>query len=282
MRPRDPSKADLLDLVRPLAVFIGQEVPEYCRKTSSMPAVAVAVRRALLEAREPVKLVFTALPEACGFPPIGKSGLKNPDELAARLRSAMHEIRTAYPKLIGRLRTALFAAFDIAPAPPSGRQLIADRAAQLAVVVTEPTIKAFALRLADTALDDRAWVESVANFLARKSPERWLDADEAEFHHQLGVVAGRFKRTEMALIGTTKRLNGHACRIALTKSDGSEVGDLVDWDGMEEVRIVPLEGEIHQLLSKHGRYGLAAALRAIWTQLETRDKSAQGDHAKDK
>ena len=271
--PRDASKTDLIDLVRPLAVFIGREVPEYCRKTNNLPAAAVAVRRALLDGREPVKLVFTTLPEACGLPPVGKDGLKTPDELAARLRTALHEIRTAYPKLIERLRNAICAAFDVAAKTPAGRSIIADRAAQLAVAVTEPALKAFALRLADTALDDRAWVESVANLLARKSPERWLDNDETEFHHQLEIAAARFKRTEMTFIGTTRKLNGHACRIAITKSDGSEVGDLVDWNGMDESRIRPVETEIQQILSKHGRHGLAAAMRAIWTQLNAEEKS---------
>ena len=271
--PRDASKTDLIDLVRPLAVFISKEVPEYCRKTNNLPAAAVAVRRALLDGREPVKLVFTTLPEACGLPPIGKDGLKTPDELAARLRTALHEIRTAYPKLIERLRNAICAAFDVAAKTPAGRSIIADRAAQLAVAVTEPALKAFALRLADTALDDRAWVESVANLLARKSPERWLDNNETEFHHQLEIAAARFKRTEMTFIGTTRKLNGHACRIAITKSDGSEVGDLVDWNGMDESRIGPVESEIQQILSKHGRHGLAAAMRAIWTQLNVEEKS---------
>lgn len=266
--PRDASKTDLIDLVRPLAVFISQEVPEYCRNTNNLPVAAVAVRRALLEGREPVKLVFTTLPEACGLPPIGKKGLTSPHELAARLRIAFHEIRTAYPKLIERLRHSIFAAFDIATTTPSARSIIADRAAQLAIAVTEPALKAFALRLADTALDDRAWVESVANLLARRSPERWIDNDETEFHHQLQIAAGRFKRTEMTFIGTTKKLNGHACRIAITKSDGTEVRDLVNWDGMDEKLIGPVEGEIQQILSQHGRYGLAAAMRAIWTQLD--------------
>jgi hypothetical protein len=257
-----------------LAVFISQEVPEYCRKTNNLPAAAVAVRRAILEGREPVKLVFTTLPEACGLPPIGSDGLKTPDELAARLRlrTALHEIRTAYPKLIERTRNAICAAFDVAAKAPAGRSIISDRAAQLAVAVTEPALKAFALRLADLALDDRAWVESVANLLARKSPERWLDNDETEFHHQLQIAAGRFKRTEMIFIGTTKKLNGHACRIAITKSDGSEVGDVVNWDGMDESRIGPVEGEIQQILAEHGRYGLAAAMRAIWTQLNAEEK----------
>lgn len=270
--PRDTAKIDLLDLVRPLMVFIGREVPEYCRKTNTLSATAVAVRRAILDAREPAKLVFAALPEACGLPPIGKNGLKAPDELAAGLRIALHEIRTAYPKLIKRLEDAILAAFDVTTGIASGRRIIAGRAAQLSVAVTEPTLKAFALRLADAGLDDRKWVESVANLLARKSAERWVDNDETEFHHQLGIAAGRFKRTELALIGTTTKLNGHACRIALTKSDGTEMADLVNWDGMDENRIRPVESEIQQILSKHGRHGLAAAMRAIWTQLNAEEK----------
>lgn len=273
INPRDATKADLIDLVRPLAVFIGREVPEYSRKTNNLPASAVAVRRALLDGREPVKLVFTTLPEACGLTPIGGDGPRTPDEMAARLRNALHEIRTAYPKLIERLRNAICAAFDLEEKTPTARRNIADRATQLAAAVTEPTLKAFALRLGDTGLDDRAWVESVANLLARKSPERWLDNDETEFHHQLEIAAGRFKRTEMTFIGTTRKLNGHACRIAITKSDGSEVGDLVDWNGMDEKRIGPIEREIQHILSRHGRHGLAAAMRAIWAELDDTGKT---------
>jgi hypothetical protein len=146
------------------------------------------------------------------------------------------------------------------------------RAAQLAPVLTEPVLKAFVIRVADAALDDKAWVESIANLLTRKSAERWLDSDEIEFHHQLEIAAGRFKRTELARIGTSKRLNGHACRIALTKSDGKEVGDLINWEGMDESKIGPIEGQIQELLAEHGRHGLAAALRAIWTQLDVNDR----------
>jgi len=273
--PRDASKSDLIDLVRPLTVFISREVPEYSRKTNLLPASAVALRRALLEARDPVKLVFTMIPQACGLPPIGEAGLKAPEDLAARIRTALHEIRTAYPSLIARLGEAICGAFDVQNGLAQGRTIIAGRAAQLAPVVTEPVLKAFVVRLADKALGDRAWVESIANLLARKSAERWIDNDETEFHHQLGTAAGRFKRTELASIGTTKRLNGHALRIAITKSDGREVGDLVHWDGMDENRIDSVEAQIQQILSEHGRSGLAAAMRAIWTQLDREEKSRE-------
>jgi hypothetical protein len=190
----------------------------------------------------------------------------------------LHELRTAYPNLLKRLASTICAAFDVEVGLAAGRQLISDRAKQLSAVVTEPKLNAFAGRLADASLDDRAWIESVANLLARKSCERWIDVDETEFHHQLEIAAGRFKRTELALIGTTKKLNGHACRLSITKSDGTEVGDLINWEGMDESRILPVEHEIQQLLLKHGRHGLAAAMRAIWTKLHADTQSEESRH----
>jgi len=268
--PRDAARTDLIDLVRPLTIFISREVPEYARKTNALSAKAIAIRRALLQARDPVKLIFTMLPEACGLPSIGKESPRDPEELASRLKSGLHEIRVCYPTLINRLQMAIFGAFDVSK-DTSARKIITRRAAQLAVVLSEPVLKAFVTRLADTALDDRAWVESIANLLTRKSCERWLDGDEMEFHHQLEFMAGRFKRTELARIGTSKLLNGHAFRIALTKSDGDEVGDLINWEGVDESRIGPIQGQIEQILTQNGRHGMAAALRAIWAQLDAND-----------
>jgi hypothetical protein len=270
--PRDPDAADLLDLVRPLAVFIAQSVPDYARRTNRLSAQAVAVRRVLLESREPARMVFTQLPTACGLSPIGKDkggDVLDPKELAARLKKAMHAIQTSYPKLLKRIGDSLCAAFDVTiQGMPGGREVISTRAAQLGSAVTEPTLKTFAFRLADTKLGQTAWLESIGNLLARKSPERWGDLDETEFLHQLEITAGRFKRTEFALVGTTKRLNGHACRIALTRSDGTEVGDLVDWNGLDESQLKEARSEIDSVLDQLGPHGLAATMEALWHRLD--------------
>lgn len=265
--PRDMRQADLIDLVRPLAVFIGQEVSDFARRTNRLSAIGVAVRKQLLEAREPIRLVFTTLPQACGLPPITAAASPDIDELAMRLSNALHEIRTAYPNLITRLGDAICAAFDCSSSLAASRKAIAARSAQLQATITEPTLKAFALRLADDKLEDRAWVESLATLIARKAPERWIDADETEYNHQLEVLAAHFRRVEMALIGTTKKLNGHACRIAITRSDGTEVGDLINWDGLDEREVRQAEDEIRAVLNRHGRLGLAGAMRALLTQL---------------
>lgn len=269
---RDADRADLIDLVRPLTVFISRELPDYSRKTGKLSVQTLAVRQALLDAREPIRLVFTLLPEACGLSRIDKIAKHTAHEFASRLRAALHELRTAYPELLNRMKGALWAAFGIDPAEDKGRATIAKRAAQLASIVTEPTLKALALRLADTALGERAWIESIGNLMARKSPERWIDNDESEFLYQLEIAVGRFKRTELALIGTTHQLNGRACRIAITKSNGIEVGDLVNWEGMDEDQIRPLESQIQKILCQHGRNGVAAAMRALWTQLNPNEE----------
>jgi hypothetical protein len=267
--PRDSDETDLLDLVRPLSVFIAREISDYARKTKRLSASAVAVRNSLLSTREPISLVFTRLPEACGLEPVQPQNKAQAEKFAARLKANLHEIRTAYPSLLTRLGTAITAAFDLEGSIPDARVAITARAAQLAATLTEPTLRAFALRLADSSLDERSWIESVANLLARKSPERWSDVEETEFHHQLEVAAGRFKRTEYALVGTTSKLNGHAVRLALTKSDGREVGEMVDWNGMDENRLSTVERQFRIFLDENGRYGMAAALKAMWEQLDS-------------
>ena len=62
------SKARLLDIVRPLCVFVA-ELPQYARTTLSLSDTACRVRDVILNAREPGTLLFKDLPTACGFEP---------------------------------------------------------------------------------------------------------------------------------------------------------------------------------------------------------------------
>ena len=61
----------------------------------------------------PSSLSSRCSPRHADYLPIGKEGMKDSEELASRLRRALHEIRIAYPTLIHRLEMAIFAAFDI-------------------------------------------------------------------------------------------------------------------------------------------------------------------------
>lgn len=278
IKPKDVGKADVIDLVRPLVLFITKEVPEYCRRTNNISSVAASIRRALLNAREPIQLVFNKLPEACGLPPVDEGGLQSPDEFASRLRTAMHEIRNSYPKLIERLGEAICSAFDISSDFATARAIIISRASALSSNLSDLTLRSFTLRLADPALDDRAWIESLANLLAKKSPERWTDNDEIEFNFQLQTMVGRFTRTELALDNNCTGDN--TCRIYLSQSDGIEVSELVNWSGLDKGLLNNVETDFMNIISKYGRNGLAAAMHALWKHIATVNGAASHNETK--
>src|ERR1043166_9080538 len=66
LKRSNKSRVDLLDVVKPLCEFVAQ-LPDYVIRTKRLSKTALAVRDTILNAREPAKLIFTSLPNACGF-----------------------------------------------------------------------------------------------------------------------------------------------------------------------------------------------------------------------
>ena len=62
----DGRNLELLDVVRSLCQFVAQ-LPEYVRNTKRLSTTALAVRNVILEAREPVRMVFHDLPDILWF-----------------------------------------------------------------------------------------------------------------------------------------------------------------------------------------------------------------------
>ena len=63
-----PDKGDILTVVRPLCRFVTR-LNDYARRTQHISPVAQHIREHLTTATRPDKLVFEALPAACGHPP---------------------------------------------------------------------------------------------------------------------------------------------------------------------------------------------------------------------
>jgi hypothetical protein len=112
-RPGDRD-IELLDLVKNLCMFVAQ-LPVYERNTKRLSPAALAVRQALLEAREPAKLLFSDLPMACGFDPIeARPATGKPIKSFVRtLKLALDELRIAFPELQDRLRRSLQENFSL-------------------------------------------------------------------------------------------------------------------------------------------------------------------------
>jgi hypothetical protein len=275
VKPTGERRIELLDVVKPLCVFVAQ-LPVYVHNTKKLTAKALAVRDAILAAREPALLLFTDLPKACGFEPFSASaaGGKEVQTFIRGLKAALDELRAAFPELQERLRKLLREAFDLPGAFQQFRTALARRAEQVVLGVSEPKLRAFCLRLMDDNLPESEWLESLGSFLALKPPGKWHDAEEDLFTQELSPLALRFHHVESIVFVSGKlSKNGIGIRLAITQANGTEHEQVIHFNADEEGHLRDLQAQFEALMTKDKRLGLAAASRAIWSKLEKVDKS---------
>lgn len=269
VRPSKNREVELLDVVKRLCIFVAQ-LPAYVLNTKKIQPTALAVRDAILGAREPAKLVFMDLPKACGFEPVSAkaSGSKPIQPFVRVLKLALDDLRAAYPELQERLRRKLREGFDLPGSFQQFRIMLSARAEQILLAVTEPKLRAFCLRLMDD-LPESDWLESLASYLALKPSSKWHDVEEDLFNSVLAEFAAKFHRVE-SIVFAGGKLAKHSIgvRLAVTQSNGIEHEQVVHFIAGEENQLRTLQTKFEHLLAKDRRLGLAAASRAIWKSLE--------------
>ena len=270
-------KTELLDVVKRLCVFVA-ELPPYVRNTKKLSSSALLVRDAILSAREPATLLFADLPQACGFKPIAgkRASSKEAAQFIEVLRTALDNLRMAYPELEERLRKQLRIAFELPGSFRAFRTNLAARAEQILLSVTEPTLRAFCLRLIDDNLPEADWLESLGSYLALKPPSKWHDAEEDAFNGALVEAAARFHRLESIVFSRGLRKSDTAIRLAVTKANGTEHEEVVHFGAEEERGLRKLQRQFEGLLTGNPRLALAAASRAIWNTLEKNGRKSDG------
>lgn len=221
-------RLDLLDVVKPLCQFAAQ-LPQYTRKSNGLSPIARAVRDALLNAREPITLLFSDLPNACQlepFRPHGEQSEADARVFVGRLQDAIDELRQAYDALLERTQRRTSQALN---QQTFDRVVIAGRAARVSLVAREPRLRTFALRLRDPGLSDKAWAEALGSYVVSKPPAKWLAADEARFDEEAGMLAEHFCKTEAAAFAHPEMPPQiEAIRLNLTRGDGADVVRVVE------------------------------------------------------
>lgn len=260
---------ELLDVVKQLCVFVAQ-LPTYVLNTKKLSGTTLAVRDAILNAREPVRLVFTELPNACGFEPI-RSEVSTKETVPAfvkTLKVALDDLKATFPELQERLRKELRTAFNLPGTFQQFRTVLSARSKQMLLTVTEPKLRAFCLRLMDDGLPESDWLESIASHLALKPPSKWHDAEEEVFSHEFAQYAARFHRVEsIAFAGSKSLKRSIGVRLAVTQADGVEREQVVHYAANEEDQLQHLQRQFEDLLTEDKRLGLVAASRAIQENL---------------
>jgi hypothetical protein len=186
-----PSEANLISVLQPLAkLMVG--LPDYTKQTKRLSGAALAVRDLFFASKTPVELVFHELPKALGIE-LATTG-RDPENLkrfTEKFRLTLAELRIAYHALLHDFIEMVKVAFALDPklGLDEVRDVLRGRCSGLDTYTIDPQCAAFIGRLVDSYGDDTQWLVSLASFLARKPPEKWIDHD---------LDATKFRLTELA------------------------------------------------------------------------------------
>lgn len=273
-----PERATLLTAVRPIIAFV-RALPPYTQLTSALSPEAIAVRGAVLAAREPHHLLFDDLPRAVGADPAQVSD----DQTAAQaylavLKSALLELQGRYDRLLTTVQEEVLTALRLPGDLLVAREEITRRAQVLQEHVTDLRLRAFALRLADAPLPEREWLESVAACVASKPLKQWNDQDLLRYGIELADVSGRFRRVEELVVEAqgTGQAAASMVRVAVTFDSGEEHRDLVTVRPEDEAQIDAVADQLLLALQQSGASG-QISLAAV-AKLVRRISQQEGDN----
>ncbi len=261
----------VLDVVRPLCQFVAN-LPDYARNTKGVSAQSIKAREVILAAKDPVRLLFRDLPDSIGIGAVELDEAGNaekPKRYANALKQYLDELRHAYDGLLQRMIVSLSEELGASGDLRQVRQVLAQRAATIALLAEEPMLKSMCLRFSDRGLADKAWLESLGSFLTSQPPGRWRDTDEDAYRRELHTLAQRFKNLESMLITKGNTLHGSAAfKLTVTRSDGHEAQEVIFVDPMRSREVTSLVSAIEQVLGKNRNVALAALSQVTWATLE--------------
>lgn len=261
---------EILEIVRPLCVFAAN-LPEYVINTQKLTEKTIAVRDTLLNAQDPLNLLFKHLPEALKLTPIPVTEDSTMlDEFIKELKITLLELRECYMKLLYRLETSIAKNFNEDISDHNWRERVAIRAEKLHSLITEQQLKAFTFRVSDKELSKQEWIESVASLVQSKPPEQWNDNAEALFLTGLNDLAARFYRTEATLFTskhlTTEKNAGNLFRLCLTKGTGQEQKQVFSVNEDDSEKVDNLKKQIEKMIKQYGDQTMTAIVKALWDE----------------
>jgi hypothetical protein len=228
---------NLVAVVRPLYKFFNR-LPAYSRQTRSLSSAAIAVRDALLAAKEPDRLLFEDLPTACGVPPLppGAGDAAHLSRFISGFRESMLELQRTYDDLLADLRRQLLRAFNVSE--DEGHAVLQARSSLIVDHCVDGPLKAFAAQVAETGANDVAWIEAVATLLVGKTPKVWHDVDRARYEVSLVESVRSFRHVEALVFEETRRINAgyrpeHLFRIGVSDRHSADYEAVVGVDARD-------------------------------------------------
>ena len=266
---------NLLVIVRPIINFI-QKLPRYTMLTQELSSEAIALRKAINDAREPDALLFEQLPQALGFDPFGPSvetDSKTVNAFFNTLRGAFSELNRAYDDLLSFIEGLLISAFSLQANGDSPHTELITKAHPLLNWAIDTKLKGFLIRICDEELDFKEWVEAIGTYIANKPPASWNDSDKAHFEMNLSELARKFhhfyalsfERQKQSEVSADKA--GEVIRVGVTTLSSTEQERVVTVPSTAESQIDNIERGIEEVFERFNVDGDANFRLAILARL---------------
>lgn len=173
-----------LEISRALVGFAFALTP-WARRTTSLSNHAQGIRRLLLDANDPHRLLFVDIPMLFG--------MQDPGVLKATLADALSELSDAYECMLRDIQSKMLSALDAADGEWDD---IARRSAIVIGATGDLRLDAFAVRLS-TYSGQLEQLEGVVSMAINRPPRDWSDRDPDAAALELANLALRFRQAEV-------------------------------------------------------------------------------------
>ena len=148
------------------------------------------------------------------------------------------------------------------------RKQIALRAETVLIGVSDPDLRAFALKLTNYGSPVGEWLESLGGFLTRCPPSRWRDRDEDSFSERARNLAAQFQRVYATYFNREGACPELAVRVALTRRSGEERQSVLQLTAAEADSVATTTEQLRSVVGANKSLGLAALSELLWELLE--------------
>jgi len=229
--------ATILSVVGPLVQFANSLVG-YSRTTRLISHEAQRVRHVLLQASDPIRLLFKDLPEAVGLHQFNEEMAdleeSSVDLLQKRLKAALVELAQSYQLLIERIKKSLQTITEMNTDFGELRKNLILRSQVLTEKCSDNELRPFVQALSNSNLTDKDWAISLATIATQKPVDAWRDNDFEVFQVKTYDLFQRFFALE-AIVGNHEALSGlgenkEARFISVTWPNGKTSKEIVSAD----------------------------------------------------
>lgn len=183
---------NLLDVTKSI-FYKTKNLDKYTQSTSRLSLSTLKLRNAILNAKEPNKLVFNDIPIALGF----KSFENCDDKFFQILEKSVSELDNCYLELVKEIETFLFNSFELKTGEANKKKL-AEKFNKIEEFISDDELKIIANNIKIENLTYERWIERLATVVNKKNvPKNWSDNDLADFKQKIIWISSEVKRLDL-------------------------------------------------------------------------------------